>query len=419
MSALLKWLPATFNSRSILVSLTGIMPVFRSAHGSKPIMSSINRRTCLQRIALTVSAMSAAPMILPRLARAEEPLKPSDDQAEAIAGIAGKFMAKHDVPGLSVAFAHLGKPAFRAGYGLADQASGERMTGDHLFRIASISKPITAVAVFLLVEQGRLKLDDKVFGKTGHLADFQDGDLAADAEDITIHHLLTHTCGGWRNDGDDPMFRHPKLDHRELIARTLRDQPLKNAPGKEYAYSNFGYCLLGRVIEKISGKLYDGFVNEAILRRCGIQTMKLAGNTLADRVPGEVVYHGRNGEDPYRMNVRRMDAHGGWLASPADLVKFLIHCDGSGNPDDRISKASFKSMMTATQANPGYASGWSVNAAPNFWHGGSLPGTATIAVQTASGMCWAGFANSRSKDVGSALDRLMWEMARAVPEWKA
>ena len=72
------------------------------------------------------------------------------------------------------------------------------------------------------------------------------------------------------------------------------------------------------------------FVNESILRRCGIQAMKIAGNTLADRVPGEVVYHGRNGEDPYRMNVRRMDAHGGWLASPADLVKFLIHCDGFG-----------------------------------------------------------------------------------------
>jgi hypothetical protein len=147
--------------------------------------------------------------------------------------------------------------------------------------------------------------------------------------------------------------------------------------------------------------------------------MKIAGNTLADRLPGEVVYHGRNGEDPYRMNVRRMDAHGGWLASPADLVKFLIRADGSAQPSDLLKAASFKSMMTATKANAGYASGWAVNAVPNRWHGGSLPGTATIAVQTASGLCWAGFANSRSKDIGGALDRLMWDLAKAVPAWNA
>jgi CubicO group peptidase (beta-lactamase class C family) len=382
-------------------------------------MSTITRRTCLRRIALALPAMGVAPAIVPHPARAGDVVTPSDRQSKQIADIAARFMAEHDVPGLSVAFAHLGKPVFQAAYGFSDQAAGEAMTGDHLFRIASVSKPITAVAVFLLVEQGKLKPDDKVFGKTGHLAEFSDVKVPGDVRDITIHHLLTHTCGGWRNDGDDPMFRHPKLDHRELIARTLREQPLKHTPGKEYAYSNFGYCLLGRVIEKVSGKPYDTFVNESILRRCGIQSMKIAGNTLADRVPGEVVYHGRNGENPYGMNVRRMDAHGGWLASPADLVKFLIHCDGAENPGDTISKATFNSMMTATKANPGYASGWSVNAAPNRWHGGSLPGTATIAVQTASGMCWAGFANSRSKDIGGVLDRLMWQMARAVPDWKA
>lgn len=382
-------------------------------------MSTLNRRTCLRRIALALPAMALAPVIVPHPARAGDVVTPSDRQSKKIADIAAKFMAEHEVPGLSVAFAHLGKPAFQAAYGFADQSAGEAMTIEHLFRIASVSKPITAVAVFLLVEQGKLDPGDKVFGKAGLLTDFSDVKVPEDVLYITVHHLLTHTCGGWRNDGDDPMFRHPKLDHRELIARTLREQPLKHPPGKEYGYSNFGYCLLGRVIEKVSGKPYDSFVNESILRKCGIGSMRIAGNTLADRVPGEVVYHGRNGEDPYRMNVRRMDAHGGWLASPLDLVKFLIHCDGFENPGDTISKSTFKSMMTATKANPGYASGWSVNAAPNRWHGGSLPGTATIAVQTASGMCWAGFTNSRSKDIGGALDRLMWLMARAVPEWRA
>lgn len=357
-------------------------------------------------------------MVLRPLDAAEAP-EPSVAEAAAIAGIARKFMEEHQVPGLSVAFAHRGKPAFQAAFGMADETGGEAMTPDHQFRIASISKPLTAVGIYLLIEQGKLKPGDKVFG-TGGLLDFgRDQKLAKGVAHITVHHLLTHTCGGWQNDGDDPMFRHPEMDHAELIARTLRDQPLKQKPGDHYAYSNFGYCLLGRVIEKVSGKSYATFMHESVLGPCGIEGMKIAGNTLADRIAGEVVYHGRNGEDPYHMNVRRMDAHGGWLASPADLVKFLVRCDGNASPGDLIKKDTYKQMMTPTKANPGYASGWAVNAAPNRWHSGSLPGTCTIAVQTTTGLCWTGFTNSRSKDLGNALDRLMWDLAQSVPAWNA
>ena len=374
-------------------------------------MSTLSRRTCLQRLALAIPAAG----LLSGRARAADTPAPSKAESAIIAGTVKKFMTEHQVPGLSVAFARHGKPAFQAAFGMADEGAGEAMTHTHLFRIASISKPITAAGIFRLIEQGKLKLDDKVFGPSGLLAVGGDPKLP----DVTVHHLLTHTTGGWQNDGDDPMFRHPEMDHAELIARTLRDRPLKHAPGESYAYSNFGYCLLGRVIEKVSGKSYPGFIQESVLAPCGIGRMKIAGNTLADRVPGEVVYHGRNGEDPYRMNVRRMDAHGGWLASPTDLVKFLVRCDGGDQPSDLLKKSSFKIMMTSTQANPGYASGWAVNAVPNRWHSGSLPGTSTIAVQTASGLCWAGFTNSRSKDLANALDRLMWGIAKSVPAWDA
>lgn len=378
-------------------------------------MNPINRRTCLQRLALT---LPAAALISRPLHAAEAP-EPSVAEAASIAGIARKFMEEHKVPGLSVAFAHLGKPSFQAAFGMADDGAGEALTTDHTFRIASVSKPLTAVGIYLLIEQGKLKPGDKVLGPEGLLAIGRDQKPKEHVADITVHHLLTHTCGGWQNDGNDPMFRHPEMDHAELIARTLRDQPLKHKPGDNYAYSNFGYCLLGRVIEKVSGKPYADFMQEFVLGPCGIERMKIAGNTLADRIAGEVVYHGRNGEDPYRMNVRRMDAHGGWLASPADLVKFLIRCDGTGSPGDLIKKDTFQQMMTATKANPAYAGGWAVNATPNRWHGGSLPGTATIAVQTASGLCWAGFTNSRSKDISGALDRLMWDLAKSVPAWNA
>src|SRR5690606_25272370 len=123
----------------------------------------------------------------------------------------------------------------------------EKLTPDHLFRIASIAKPLTAVTVYKLIEERKLGADDRIFGREGILGLNGARKLPEGVEEITVHHLLTHTCGGWGNRGRDPMFRHPEMDHRELIAATLREQALEHAPGERYSYSNFGYCLLGRV----------------------------------------------------------------------------------------------------------------------------------------------------------------------------
>ena len=346
-------------------------------------------------------------------------IQPTGKEVSAIEAIARKFMVGYAVPGFSVAFGHRDKVVFRAAYGAADEVNHQELTVDHTFRIASISKPLTAVAVFGLIEQGKLKAGDKVFGPGGLLVVDIGRELPPRVGKVTVHHLLTHTAGGWGNERTDPMFQHPELEHADLIAQTLRDHPLQNDPGASYAYSNFGYCVLGRIIEKATGKSYDRHLQEAVLDRCDIRTMNIAGNTLAERATGEVVYHGHNDENPYDMNVRRMDAHGGWIARPEDLVKFLIHADGLAEVPDLLREATLKEMFQGTKANAGYASGWAVNAVPNRWHSGSLPGTATIAVTTASGMCWAGFANTRSPGISPALDRVMWDIAKAVPEWRA
>lgn len=376
-------------------------------------MQPINRRACLQRLALAVSA--AAPLV----AGAEGIITPTDTEKDAIAKITREFMEKFEVPGLSVAFSHRDRSSYAAGFGMADVEQKEEMTPRHLFRIASIAKPLTAVGIYKLIEQGRLKPHDRVFGDSGLLEVEGLKKLPESVEEITLHHLLTHTCGGWQNDGNDPMFRHPELDHRELIATTLREQPLKNAPGSSYAYSNFGYCLLGRVIEKTSDKSYAAFMEDTVLSPSGVKDMKISGNSLEDREKNEVRYYGRNGEDPYHMNVRRMDSHGGWLATPEDIVRVFNHCSGAGDASTLLRAETVKCMLTASDANPGYASGWSINEARHRWHGGSLPGTSTIAVRTAGGMCWAGFANSRCKDISLALDQMMWRIAKAVPAWRA
>ena len=101
------------------------------------------------------------------------------------------------------------------------------------------------------------------------------------------------------------MFLNKGLNHRELITWTLKHMPLAVPPGTSFAYSNFGYCILGRVIEKLAGQTYEQFIKENILKRCEIVDMQIAGNTLTDRAINEVKYYvrlGRSLRDERRPN---------------------------------------------------------------------------------------------------------------------
>eukprot|EP00906_Rhabdomonas_costata_P010802 RCo015183 len=112
-------------------------------------------------------------------------------------------MSKHQIPGLSVAIARRRQMVYCKAFGVADKTSGEKVSPDHLFRIASVSKPITSVAIFSLIEQSRFTLDDFVFGAKGILGFDYGKDLPERVGKITIRHLLEHTSGGWQNDHND------------------------------------------------------------------------------------------------------------------------------------------------------------------------------------------------------------------------
>lgn len=330
-------------------------------------------------------------------------------------------MAKYQVPGLSVAIAKEGRLVYRRGFGLADKDSNEPVTPANLFRIASVSKPITATTIFRLLEQGKVRLTDKVFGPEGLLGT-RYGRLPykRHVTEITVEHLLTHTAGGWPNDDTDPMFRHPDMDHTQLITWTLENLPLQHKPGTHYAYSNFGFCVLGRVIEKLTGQTYADAVQTEVLRPCGISGMRISGNTRPERVPHEVVYYNQDpdGADPYGMNVRRMDSHGGWLATATDLVRFLVHVDNFPTEPDILKPATIQIMTSPSSASPGYAKGWCVNKNNNWWHNGSLPGTTTIMVRTSHHFCWAALTNTRAPgNLGEDLDRLIWDMVGKISAW--
>jgi len=388
---------------------------------------TLSRRSFLRNIGIAGAIGAIAPSPDSRriyAAPAEEAPELPQAEQQAVATIVREFLDRFKVPALSIAIARKGKFVLRQGFGVADETTKAPLTPDHLFRIASVSKPFTSAAIFSLIEQGQIGLDDLIFGEKGKLG-FDFGKTLPDpVKEITVRHLLTHTCGGWTNTHDDPMFLNAGMSHSELIEWTLSNQPLTDKPGAKYAYSNFGYCILGRVLEKLTGLPYAQAVQTQVLAKCGITTMRISGNTLADRAKMEVTYYSHDlavllGIHPYGMNVTRMDSHGGWIARASDLVQFAMHVDGFPNPPDILRAETIKTMTTPTAANPGYACGWAVNKVPNWWHAGSLPGTSSLMVRTASGLCWAALTNVRAKGMDASMDQMMWKIAKAVPSWHA
>ena len=383
--------------------------------------TQISRRSFVGKIAAAGAAGAAGSALVSQFAASASERPPELPSAEqgAIEKIAREFLQRFKVPGMAIAVSHDGKLVLNRGFGVADETTGAAVTPEHLFRIASVSKPITSVTVFKLIEQGRLGLDDLVFGEKGRLGSDFGAALPERVREITVRHLLTHTCGGWQNKAADPMFMHPAMGHRELIAWAIANQPLAHAPGTSYAYSNFGYCILGRVIEKITGQPYAQAVQRMVLGKCGVHAMRIASNTRAERQPDEVTYYSSGAGDPYGMNVARMDSHGGWLARASDLVQFALRVDAFPNPPDILREETLRTMTTHSALSESYACGWAVNKAGHWWHNGSLPGTASILVRTSSGLCWAGITNSRGPGLDTELDHMIWRIARAVPDWRA
>lgn len=330
-----------------------------------------------------------------------------------------EFMDRHQVPGLAIAMAKEGKLVLSLGFGYADQSKLEPVSPQHVFRIASVSKPITAVALMTLVEAGKLDLEHPIFGDDGLLGLPESAEEnVAYLQQLTVDHLLTHTAGGWDNGSEDPMFANPLMRRDKLIPWTLRHHPLQHVPGSTYAYSNFGYCLLGRVIEQVTAQRYADYVRKSVLEPCGISDMHIGADSLARKHPLEVVYYQPGEWNPYSLKVSRMDAHGGWVASAEELVKFAVRVDGFETKADILNAATVASMTQASPRNANYAKGWQVNGNHNWWHLGSMPGSASVLVRTHHGYCWAILTNTRgSGDFFKDLDRLPWEIVAGVQRW--
>lgn len=389
---------------------------------------------------------------------ADSPFKPLDDLLTG-------FLERHKLPGASLAVGRGGRVLYARGFGWADVEAKKPVQPDSLFRLASISKSITAVAVMRAVEQGCLSLDDKILPWLGELVPAEIPD--ARWRDITLRHLLQHTAGWDREKSFDPMFRAVSFAKElgvdppakpEQIIRVMLTKPLDFAPGERYAYSNFGYCLLGRVLERLDGVSYFESVRRRVLEPLGLKQLRVGRTLKKFAQPDEVTYYGLAGATgpsvfppnvgqqvplPYGVwHLEAMDAHGGWIGNASDLVRLAMSLD----PQAATPLLTADSLKTL-RARPGgaaghepdgrpkevhYGLGWSVRTLPsgdklNVWHNGSLDGTSTMLVRRHDGFCWAVLFNSRNGfnpetmkfDVlpSAAIDSAIHQAVDAVRDW--
>jgi CubicO group peptidase (beta-lactamase class C family) len=387
----------------------------------------MNRRTLIKKIFGAGAALALAPHMR---ALAGPGMGAGQEGRKEMVAIGLQFMQQYFVPAMSVAIVRNSRFVWERPFGMAYPKNFEQTNSNTLFRIGTATMPVTAVAIFTLIEKGKLSLPAKVFGPDGILGDtYKKKEYAQYVTDITVDHLLTHTCGGWASDATDPMMHNNGWDAEKLISSTIEDSALTSAPGTKWAYSNFGYYLLGRIIEKVSGMTYQDYVKQTVLAPCGITAMHIAGNSLHDRDPNEAEYLGQFNEKPYNINVSRMDSAAGWIASPSDMARFLTHVAGTPTIPALLRPETIMLMTTPCAAYPQssparYARGWMVaeNGKGLWFHYGTLPGSASVVVRRPDGMCWSAITNTRTlpaDTMTSALDKMVWDMISQMPQWNS
>lgn len=326
------------------------------------------------------------------------------------------FLDREGIAGATLAIARNGVLLDERAYGVADPATGHAMTPEDRLRIASLSKPVTAAAVMTLIEDGTLYLDAKVTNLLPAL------DFSGDARygDLTVRHLLRHR-GGWdRAQTFEPMLEPESWTALGLeeprscvpITEAMLKRPLEFAPGEEYAYSNLGYCLLGLVIERLTGQPYEAVVRSRLLEPSGVEGVAL--DRRAATVPPLAA--SATGWQPVPEPEHLLDVlgpAGGWVA-PAGALARLLSADVMdltlAHPEEQERSEQF------------YGFGWRVwptSDAPTHTHFGAMPGVFSVVIRLPDGLTVVVLMNGRPGDDWAAFGRLLSALPDAVrPELK-
>ena len=328
------------------------------------------------------------------------------------------FIERWKIEGASLAVTKDERLVYAKGFGTANSETGEDVKPGHLFRIASVSKLITAVAIMKLYEEGKLSLDEAVFGELGILNDsifrvYTDPRV----EEITVRHLLNHTAG-WSRYAGDPMFNPlyiarkmhvPAPASLEHILQYTLSRKLNYNPGSRYSYSNMGYAILGKIIEIKSEMPYQDYVVMNLLKPIGIHDMHIGKSYYHEKYPNEVRYHSSAGKmTTSSMNgsgevvpiyyggndMELLGPAGGWVASAPELIKFLTAIDGFDELPDILSPQTNSMMSNPDVAGKGLFGWRGSDRYGTWWRTGYLSGSSALLVRQNDGINWVLMTNT-------------------------
>lgn len=362
---------------------------------------------------------------------------------KSLTALASRLMKKWDIPACQIAVGKNGKIIESRAFGFCDKDLKTKTTTDNVFRIASVSKVFTAAAVHKLIEDGKLKYDDKAWTYISNLKPtYGENNIDPRWKQVTIAQLLTHS-GGWTLENGEPQRIYARLaadaagESRpacpSALVRYMMGKPLQYDPGTKSVYSNFGFNVLGRVIEQASGKHYFDYVRANLLSPAGIEDINLGRTARRHARLNEVYYYaGKNSPDVWSLidedaevadfayggdaAIESMDAHGGLVSSAESLVKFGMALngyektasDGSKSRIALIKAETLQSMLKPTNfkcegKNTVRAYGVAVNTArkPSFkWsHAGALCGTSSLLISLPDNTVLAYTANHLPDDL--------------------
>lgn len=292
-------------------------------------------------------------------------------RADSIDDFIRTEMQKQRIPGLSLAVIQNGKIVKAEGYGLANLELNTPATPETVYKIGSVSKQFIAAGIMLLVEEGKVRLDDRV-------SKFLEGTPEA-WRDITVRHLLTHTSGIVR---DAPGFDPLKIQKDADVIRSAYPLPLHFAPGEKWEYCNVGYFSLAEIIHRVTGKPWSDYLNERMFMP--LQMNATRTTSMSDLVPNRAGgYVWKDGKVENANIYFALRPSGAFLSNVLDLAKW-----DAALYTNRILKQSSRDQLwnpfvPTTRASNGaptvyYGFGWEITTPvpghKKIFHGGSLPG---------------------------------------------
>lgn len=274
-------------------------------------------------------------------------------------------MKHFSVPSVSMAIVENGKIVKIGSYGVADVPRGTPASPETVYKIGSVSKQFIATGIMLLVQDGRLKVDDPI-------SRYLEGTPPA-WQPITIRHLLTHTSGIVR---ESKAFDPHKVQSDADVVKGAYGEALRFPTGTKWEYCNVGYFALAEIITKVSGKPWPQFMQERVFKPAGM--MATMATHITPTLPNRALgYAGKDNQKAAEDWVASRPS-GAFLSTVEDLAKW----DALLYTDKFLSEASRREMWTPATLDGGtatsYGYGWHVQTQKNgrlvVQHGGSLPG---------------------------------------------